>query len=136
MILLDTSALFAYFCPSDPHHSRMAEFMSEASDPFIVSPYVVGELDYLVSRRMGQQAELLVLDELSSGSYEMPVVGPVDLLACMHVIGRYFDLRIGVTDASLVVLADRYDTLNIATFDYRHFSALRSIRGEPFTLLP
>ena len=110
--------------------------MSEASEPFIVSPYVVSELDYLVGRRMGQRAELLVLDELSSGSYEMPVVGPVDLLACMHVIGRYFDLHIGVTDASLVVLADRYDTLNIATVDHRHFSALRSIRGEPFTLLP
>ena len=136
MILLDTSALFAYFCPSDPHHARMTEFMSDASDPLIVSPYVVCELDYLVGRRMGQQAELMVLEELSSGSYEMPVVGPIDLSACRHVIGRYFDLRIGVTDASLVILADRYGTVNIATFDRRHFTALRSLDGKPFTLLP
>jgi len=114
----------------------MAEFMAEVTEPLVVSPYVVAELDYLTCRRMGRHAELLVLQELSSGSYEHPILGSADLARCLNVVGRFYDLGIGVTDASIVVLADRYQTTKVATFDRRHFSALRKEDGASFTLLP
>jgi predicted nucleic acid-binding protein len=52
------------------------------------------------------------------------------------VIEQYADLRIGVTDASIVVLADRYGTDRVLTLDVRHFRALSTLDGRPFTLLP
>ena len=41
-----------------------------------------------------------------------------------------------MTDASLVVLADRYRTTRIATYDRRHFITMRGLDGRPFELLP
>ena len=50
---------------------------------------------------------------------------------------QWSELDLGLTDASLVVLAERYETLDIATVDHRHFRAVRSLDGgRPFRLLP
>ncbi len=47
------------------------------------------------------------------------------------------DLKIGLTDASLVVLADRVGTVDVATFDERHFRVVRPIGGTgAFRILP
>ena len=59
-----------------------------------------------------------------------------DVAAAVEIIERYRDLDIGLTDASLVVLAGRYGTERILTLDERHFRVLRAPSGRPFTLLP
>jgi predicted nucleic acid-binding protein len=41
-----------------------------------------------------------------------------------------------VTDASLVVLADRHRAARIGTYDRRHFTTMRDLNGRPFELLP
>jgi uncharacterized protein len=41
----------------------------------VVSPYVMAELDYLVAKRIGVDAELAILSELSSGAWELAAVG-------------------------------------------------------------
>jgi predicted nucleic acid-binding protein len=48
----------------------------------------------------------------------------------------YADLGIGLADASVVVLANRYDTLDVLTLDERHFRVFRRSRDLPFRLLP
>jgi len=48
----------------------------------------------------------------------------------------YSDLGPGLSDLSIVVLADRLETTRIATFDERPFRALRPLSGGSFTLLP
>ena len=136
MIIVDTSALLAYLWASDPGHQRVAALFEAEPGPFIVSPYVVAELDYLLLAKGGVRAQLVALGELASGAYELPIMGAADLIMCAEVVGRFADQSIGVTDASLVILAERYATTKIATFDHRHFSVLRSLTGESFTLLP
>ena len=136
MIILDTSVLLAFLWAADPSHEQVAAFMDAESGPFIVSPYVVAELDYLLLSKGGVRAELIALDALSGGAYELPLMGSADVASCMGLLIRYADHRVGVTDASLVVLADRYGTNRIATFDHRHFSVLRALDGSPFTLVP
>ncbi len=50
---------------------------------------------------------------------------------------RYADLGIGLTDASLVVLAARIGSTDVATVDERHFRAVRPLDGaDAFRLLP
>ena len=53
--------------------------------------------------------------------------------ACME---RYADLRVGLADASVVVLANRHRTLDLLSTDERHFRALRGSGGKSFRLLP
>ena len=52
------------------------------------------------------------------------------------VIEQYRDQSIGVTDASIVVLAARYGTASVLTLDRRHFEVLRPLDGGHFRLLP
>lgn len=136
MLICDTSGLLAYFDASDSHNSRVQEVIDADSGPFVVSPYVVAELDCLLATRRGVAAELSALSELGGGAWELPSFGATDLRAADGVIERYRDQRIGVADASLVILAARYRTDRLLTLDGRHFRLVRTQSGKPFTLLP
>jgi predicted nucleic acid-binding protein len=136
LIVLDTSVLLAYLYEPDPAHERARELLDAEPGPFIVSPYVVAELDYLLLRKGGVTLELVAIDALGSGAYDLPVMGAADLISCFSLLRSFREHEIGVADASLVVLADRYGTDRIATFDHRHFSILRGLDGRPLTLLP
>ena len=136
MIVLDTSILLAFLWAPDPEHERAVALLNDEPGPFIVSPYVVAELDYLLLKKGGVSLELVAIEELSDGAYELPVIGAADLISCFSVLSTYREHSIGITDASLVVLADRYGTNRIATLDRRHFSILRRLSGQSFSLLP
>ena len=101
-----------------------------------MSPLVLAELDYLTARIAGINAELTLLTELASGAYELAAFGLDDLIRARDVVERYRDLPLGLTDASLVVLADRCGTDTIGTLDERHFRVVRSLKGRPFRILP
>lgn len=137
-MIVDTSVLYALFDENDPAHVGAVDAIGGAlhQRKLVVSPLVVAELDYLVARKYGVSVELTVLHELGSGAWELPALSDVDLRAAAGLIEKYRDLNIGVADASLVVLADRYRTTTIATLDRRHFEALRSLDGRPFDILP
>ncbi len=136
MIIADTSGLLALYNQREPAHATTARVIAKTSDLVVVSPYVVAELDYLAARRLGVDAELLILRELGSGAYELPSLDADELNRCAEVIERYSDQAFGVTDASLVVLAHRYRTRTILTLDHRHFDVLRPLDGGRFKLVP
>ena len=136
MIIADTSGLLALYNRSEPGHSAVAAVIDSADTPMVVSPFVIAELDYLVSTRMGVRSELAVLRELGAGAYILPEMNSADLLAAAVVIERYSDQEIGLADASLVVLGDRFGTNRLLTLDRRHFEVLRPLAGGRFELLP
>lgn len=136
MIVADTSGLLAFFNANEPRHRDVERAVAGAADTLLISPYVVAELDYLVGERIGTAAECAVLRELAGPAYELADINAGSLEAAVDVIERYADRDIGVTDASLVVLADRYRARRILTLDHRHFDTLRGLDGEPFELLP
>ncbi len=135
-MIVDTSALLAFFHPADPAHDRVSAIMNSTDDPLVVSPFVIAELDYLLATRYGPSAELAALSELASGAYELAAMTASDLLECAIVVDKYRDQDIGVADASLVVLARRYDTRQVLTLDHRHFDVLRPLQGERFVVMP
>ena len=134
-LIVDTSALLAFFDASEPDHESVAEVIG-AADVLVVSPYVVAELDYLVATRHGLDDELAALDELASGAWDLAAFDEGQLRRARAVIASYRDQEIGVADASIVVLAKRYGTRGIASLDRRHFEVLRSLDGGHFDVLP
>lgn len=135
MILVDTSALFALLDRDARQHDRVGSFVAAAAEPLVLSPFVLAELDYLVGTRFGVDVELAVLEDVAEGAYELAHVGGDDVARAGSVIARYRDLGIGLADASIVVLAERFDTNRVLTLDERHFRALR-VRGKRFLVLP
>ena len=136
MIIADTSGLLSSFVESGPRHEAVVEWLEKRDPVVVVSPFVVAEVDYLVATRLGVKWELEVLRELAGGAYQLVTMDAGDLEAATDVVERYRDLGIGITDASLVVLADRYSTRTILTLDRRHFSVLRPLSGGRFNLIP
>lgn len=134
MTIADTSGLLAFFNSREPSHAAIRSHVESLDEPLVVSPFVVAELDYLLATRLGTDIETAVLDELAGGAYDLAALSAADLALCSEIIGRYADLSIGVTDASLVVLAHRYDTTSILTLDHRHFSVVRPLSGGHFDL--
>lgn len=135
MIVADTSGLLAYLNRREPAHESAKAAIEEHGDLVVVSPYVLAELDYLVATRLGVDAELSVLGELTGGAYELASLVVEDVERCAEVIERYADQTIGLADASIVVLAKRYGTRQILTLDRRHFDVLRPLDGGRFSLL-
>lgn len=136
MILLDTSGLLSAIDASQRYHAECAGALAKASPPLLLSPFVLAELDYLLSREVGSAAQSALLDEVSRGAYQLEPFGAADVAAAKDVLERYPKLRIGLADASLVVLAERHRTRDILTLDERHFRALRARAGKRFRLLP
>ena len=46
MVICDTSGLLAYFDAGDAHHKAVAATINADPGPFVVSLYVVAELDH------------------------------------------------------------------------------------------
>lgn len=135
-MIVDTSALLAYFDSAEPRHDAVAAVINTADDALVVSPYIVAELDYLVLTRHGSAIERLVLDELTSGAWELAAMTRERVVAARAIIEQYSDMPIGLADASNIVLADAYRTPVIATLDRRHFNVLRLANGSSPSIVP
>lgn len=136
MIILDTSGLLSALDASQRFHEAARRALEAAPPPWILSPFVLAELDYLLATRVGQAAERALLTEVGREVYRLDALEPAEVTAAERLIGRYAELQIGLADASLVVLANRYGVRDLLTLDERHFRALRGPGGRPFRLLP
>jgi hypothetical protein len=97
---------------------------------------VLAERDHLLGSRVGARAQIVLLDEVVRGAYRLEPFGPADVVLARKVMARYATLALGLADASIVVLADRYGTKDILTLDERHFHVVRASDRRPFRLLP
>ncbi len=136
MIVVDTSGALAALDATEPLHERALRVLAEDRGPRLLSPFVLAELDFLIARQ-GTGPELALLDEVRRGVYRLEPFGDDDVGLARSVMARYADLRVGLADASVVVLAARHATNRLLTLDERHFRVLRPLSGtESFRILP
>jgi hypothetical protein len=136
LILLDTSGLLAALDASQRRQAQCRTALEAASGPLLLSPFVLAELDYLLMRHVGADAQAALLDEVARGAYRLEPFGAEDVARAGEVMRRFGDLQIGLADASIVVLAERHKTSNVLTLDLRHFQALRVGARKRFRILP
>ena len=136
MIVLDTSGLLAAMFDDQRAHDECRAALEAAPPPLLLSPFVLAELDYLVGRHASVDVELSMLGEVATGAYTLAEFGAADVDRSQQLIDQYRDLRIGLADASLVVLAERAGTHDLLTLDERHFRAMTPLDGGAFRLLP
>lgn len=136
MILLDTSGLLAAIDAGQRLHRLAADALLQAQPPLLLSPFVLAELDYLLGKYVGSRAQGALLREVERGAYQLEPFDAVDVAAAREVIEQYEALDIGLADASIIVLAERYKITDVLTLDERHFRAIAGPDGHPFRLLP
>jgi uncharacterized protein len=136
VIVLDTSGLLAAIDGGQRHHRAAADILRRSTEPLLLSPFVLAELDYLINSRVSGVAARALLAQVAAGAFRLEPMGADDIADAASIIDRYRDLDLGLADASLVVLAERYDTVELLTLDERHFRAVLGPHGRPFRLLP
>jgi len=136
VILADTSGLLAALFPDQRHHAACADVVRRSKDPLVLSPFVLAELDYLILKLAGLEAESLLLEEVTRGAYRLAPFDAVDVGRAREIVERYRELAIGLADASIVVLAERFDVREVLTLDRRHFETLRFSGRRHFRILP
>lgn len=135
-LILDAGALYAQADRADPAHRAVAEILKGEKGPLVTSEVAAAEADYLILTRLGVDVELTFLDDLAEGTFLVECLTREELGVARELARRYRDLELGLADVSLVVLARRYRTRRIATFDERAFRAVTPLQGGSFILLP
>lgn len=136
MIVLDTSGLLAALDSAQRQHAAARQAVESDAGPLLLSPFVLAELDYLLMTRVGVAAETALLHQVAEGAYQLVDFSSEDVAEATEVIERYGDLRLGLADASVAVIAARARTTRILTLDERHFRSVRPLWGRAFDLLP
>lgn len=137
MIILDTSGVLSAIDAGQRHHEAAAAVLRREDEPAVLSPFVLAEVDYLLATRVGVDAERAFLAEVADGAYRLAPFDASDVEVAAGVVDRYRDQNIGLTDASLVVLARRHGTNRLLSLDERHFRVVRPLqRFRSFRLLP
>jgi uncharacterized protein len=101
----------------------------------VVPAFVAAEADYLILSRLGVDPRITFVEDLAS-AYRVDSLDAAELRRAADICRPYRDLELGLADASIVVLADRWATRVLATFDQRDFRTVSALDGGTFELLP
>jgi hypothetical protein len=135
-LIVDAGALYAQADADEPRHAAVRAILEAEREALVTTALAVAEADYLILDRLGPDVELAFLDDLVDATYLVECLDLRELAAAREIVARYRDLRLGLADASLVVLAERHATRRILTFDERAFRTVAPLQGGAFTVLP
>ena len=109
----------------------------EAEEGLLIIPApVTAEVDYLVRQRGGSVAGRHFLEDLAEGRFRVEGLTLEEHGLALARHDRYAGLDLGLADLSVVVLARRFRTRRLLTFDERDFRPIAPLQGGAFTLLP
>lgn len=135
MLLVDTNILVAAADTSTPEHESCVEVLGGDDDLIVPAPVVV-ETAWMIESRLGPEAEATFVNSVAAGELRVIDLTEDDWSRCRDLIAQYADLRLGLVDASVVVVAERFRQETIATLNRRDFAVVRPAHCDAFTLIP
>lgn len=140
IVIGDTSGVVAAVNTSDPEHQAARRAWRQASAT-VISPLVFAEIEHIMTRSGGRRTAYAVndwlLEQARTARVQVPVVSSETLRRARRVQDRYASLRLDLTDAVNVILAEAYETTAVLTLDRRDFRAVRPLTEHAgFRLLP
>jgi uncharacterized protein len=135
-LILDAAPLVASADSNEPHLEALLRIRDQEEGPLVLPAPVAAEVDYLLGVRFGEAARRAFLGDLAAQRYDVICLEAGDYRTVAELDARYSDLGLGLADCSILVLAERYGTRRLLSFDERHFRTVAPLQGGSFTLLP
>jgi uncharacterized protein len=136
VLICDTGPLVALLNKADRYHAASTGLFATYPGRLVVPGPILTEVCYLAESRLGPETEARFLDSVAAGEFELEPVSSADLRRMSELVRTYADFPLGAADASVVAIAERLDSVRIATLDHRHFRAVRPAHCSAFELLP
>jgi predicted nucleic acid-binding protein len=132
LVLVDTSALIAFFVGSKKyHHSIKSYFLQNPGARWVILSSVFDETVTWLRVKVSIQASIQV-GHLLRKEHLYIHLSDDDDLATWETFCRYDDKFWSYTDCSLLVMAQRLNVLNVAAFDEH----IRQMAGLGITCIP
>jgi len=135
-LLIDTASLVALADAGEPRRGAILAAIQEEPGSLVIPAPTTAQIDYLLGQRLGDPARRAFLADLAAGRFTVAALEREDYATIADLDMRYADLRLGLADCALIVLAHRHETTRLLTFDERHFRTVTPLSGGIFTLLP
>jgi predicted nucleic acid-binding protein len=135
-LIVDAAPLVALADTGEPRREKVRATLSDEPGALVIPAPTTAELDYMLGQRFGIPARRAFLVDLATGRFSVAALEREEYARIVELEDRYADLELGLADCALVVLAARYRTTRILSFDERHFRAVRPLYGDTFTILP
>lgn len=133
-ILADTSGVIALLDRDDRHHTATIQIVQ--IETIWIPSTILPEVDYLVSKYLGEPVAKAFLEDVISGQFSYIVVELEDIQQALSIMARYDGVPLGLVDASIVALAERHRMQRVLTLDRRHFSLIQPENLDYLELLP
>lgn len=131
MVLADTGYWLALANTQDRWHEAAVTATRGLDETLIVTWPVVTETCYLMLTRLGVQAELRFVEQVSR-NVSIYEIGQEHLGAIRALMEQYAHLPMDLADASLVLAATQLGEGRILSTDRRDFNTYRWKDTEPF----
>lgn len=135
-LIVDAAPLVALGDGRDPAHEPVLRVLESEPGALVVPAPLSAEIDYLLRRRGGPLAARRFVQDVAAGRFRVEGLTGAEHGLVAELDEQYDDLGAGLADLSVVVLAHRFRTRRVLTFDERDFRVLVSLAGGSFTLLP
>ncbi|HUG85304.1 MAG TPA: PIN domain-containing protein [Euzebya sp.] len=135
-LIVDAGPLVAAAISTDRHNRACKALLARGVGPLLVPQLVVAEVAYLLADRLGPAAETAFVAAIAAGELEVEPVAADEWARVHELVKRYEDLPLGVTDASVVVLAERLGHTTVASLDHRHLAVVQPAHVERLSLVP
>jgi uncharacterized protein len=132
-LIIDAAPLVALADKKDRAQAEVERLLCSEKGPLVIPAPVSAEVDYLLGLRLGAHSRQAFLEDISAGRFVVSCLEPEDYATLVQLNRKY--QSVGLADLSIVVMAHRYKTKRIATFDIRHFRMLRPLQGGAFKLV-
>ena len=133
-VIADTSGIIAILDKDDNDHLSVVEIIRKYR--ILIPSTILPEVDYLATKYLGERASRTFLEDLQEGYFEYIAITLEDITNATKIMAQYKAFPLGLVDASLVVLAERYGINKILTLDRRHFNTIKTQNFPYFELLP
>lgn len=126
--VVDAGPLISAIDADDAAHSLGAALVHQAGVDLLVSDMVLAEVDYMVRSRLSGHAARTFLQGVLAGDVRRIPFDRELFERAVDYDRTYADLSLGLTDASVMALAERERAV-VLTWDFGDFRATRPLRG-------
>lgn len=134
--IIDTSVLYALADKRDRYHQAAKKYLSQNEEPLILPGPVIPETCYMLLENLGTEAELDFLRSVIRQEFHLEHPVMIDLHRTVEILEQYRDSQFGMTDATIMAIAERMKIETIVTLDHRDFLIFRPRHCAAFRLVP
>jgi uncharacterized protein len=135
-LIVDAAPVLALADEADAASFAIERILRAEPGPLVIPAPVTAEIDHLLATRLGRRPQRAFLADLAAGRFVVACLEPGDYGEAAALDDRYADLRLGLADLSVILMAARFATRRVLTFDERDFRAVTPVQGGTFELLP